>query len=58
MNTSINAALAEAHIAELRRQACHANLVGAARGTRRSRRVVLRRHRTAHQLSTTDGGTR
>jgi hypothetical protein len=45
MNTNLTADLAQAHITELRRQACRTRYVGAARAARRSRRSVLRRHR-------------
>jgi hypothetical protein len=47
MNTSLNAALADAHICELRRQACRTRLAGSARAGRRSRRAFLGRHRSA-----------
>ncbi|MDQ1697072.1 MAG: hypothetical protein QOJ03_2425 [Frankiaceae bacterium] len=50
-------ALAEAHIHDLRQQACVARLGGAARKARRQRRAVTPRHRTFtdHVLPVTPG---
>ena len=47
MNTSLTAALAEAHISELRRQACRAPFTRSTRRARRPHRVFPGRHRTA-----------
>jgi hypothetical protein len=48
MNSSLTAALADAHICELRRQACRARFAGSAREARRSRRPFLGRHHTTN----------
>jgi hypothetical protein len=48
MNTTLTADLAQAHISELRRQACHNRFAGSARAARRARRAgqqASRRHR-------------